>query len=262
MAICGTLHTFRVRLTSWQARVSSGYTQMYTYLLGACMFLGAWGILFVLVPLSRKPMVWSSLAWGPAGPLSEYWYHKDYWRPTYLIEIHLGAWRFGIEDYLFAFAFGGLCAGVFDLLLRAAGAKPTACFRAPRYATCLFLGVVCVASMGLLTTGVPLHSLHANILVFCIGAGGLLVRKRSWVPPALWTAGICASGMWCFYWGAYFRLFPGLVDQWWYRDTLSGLAVGGVPLEEVVWAWAAALFVGPAVRYCLEGPAGESGPAS
>lgn len=223
------------------------------------MFLGAWGVLFVLVPLSRKPMVWSSLAWGPAGPLSEYWYRKDYWCPTYLIEIHLGDWLFGIEDYLFAFAFGGMCAGVFDLLVRYAGARPTACFRASRYATCLLLGVACVGTMGLLTTVVPLNSLHANILVFLSGAGGLLVRKRHWVALALLTAVILASGMWFIYWGGYFRLFPGLVEQWWYRDALSGLSVGGVPLEEVAWAWATALFIGPAVRYCMEGPAGQSG---
>ncbi len=222
------------------------------------MFLGVWSVFFVLVPLSRKPIVWSGLAWGPAGPLSEYWYHKDYWRPTYLVEIRLGDWLFGIEDYLFAFAFGGLCAGVFDLLVRYAGAKPTACSKASRYVTCLLLGVTCMALMGFLTTVMPLNSLYANILVFLIGAGCLLVRKRQWVPWALLTAVILASGMWFVYWGGYFRLFPGLVEQWWYRDALSGLAVGGVPLEEVVWAWAAALFIGPAVRYCLEGPVGQS----
>jgi hypothetical protein len=31
-------------------------------------------------------------------------------------EIEVGKWTFGIEDYLFAFAYGGLAAGIFDIV--------------------------------------------------------------------------------------------------------------------------------------------------
>jgi hypothetical protein len=32
------------------------------------------------------------------------------------IRIEVGKWTFGIEDYLFAFAYGGLAAGIFDIV--------------------------------------------------------------------------------------------------------------------------------------------------
>ena len=60
--------------------------------------------------------------------------------------------------------------------------------------------------------------------------------------------------MWLFYWGYLLRLFPDLIGRWWLGHALSGITLGRVPIEEPLWAGAAALFIGPAVRHSLTAP--------
>ncbi len=225
---------------------------MYTYLLGALIFLGLWGILFALVPQSRVPMLSVSLTWGPAGPVSEYWHGQDYWHPTYFLPIEIGPWRFGLEDYLFAFAFGGLCAGVFDCLVRQAGATAITHFETRDYLALLFTALLCLVIMSLFILFFQINSLYALVLIFLGGALWILLQHPGWVLPAIQTALIMGSIMWLFYWGFYFRLFPHLLEQWWKKEALFGIFLWGVPLEEVLWATAAALFVGPLFRIYAE----------
>ena len=88
---------------------------MYVYAIGLLFFLAVWLGMYIFVPKSRKAILWSSIAWGNAGPISEYWHLKDYWNPVYMLRLEVGKWIFGIEDYLLAFAYGGLAAGIFDI---------------------------------------------------------------------------------------------------------------------------------------------------
>lgn len=225
---------------------------MYTYAIGVFFFIGIWCVLFVLIPKSRKPILWSSFAWGHAGPISEYWHLKDYWNPTYILKIQVGNWIFGIEDYLLAFAFGGLCAGIFDLLVRKSGAKELASFHTSRYAKLLLLGVSCLFAMGALKTFFNVNSLYSITIAFLVGGVLMLYCRREWIFAAIQTAVIIGIFMWISYWGFYLMLFPSVIEQWWYSDALSGILLAGVPIEEVMWAGTTALFVGPALRYCLD----------
>jgi hypothetical protein len=76
---------------------------------------------YLLAARSRPVTLSGAIACAPAGPLSELWHLRDYWHPERLIDLRLGPWVFGVEDLLFAAAFGGLCAGIFDILARRAG---------------------------------------------------------------------------------------------------------------------------------------------
>ena len=225
---------------------------MYNYGIGALFFLGIWFVLFTFVRKSRKPMLWSSLALGHAGPISEYWHLKDYWSPTYMLKIHIDTWVFGIEDYLFAFAFAGLCAGIFDLMARKLGQKELARFDPKGFIRLMLLGLACLLAMSALVVFLRLNSLHAIVLAFLVSAAVIMVLRHKWIVPAIQTAFIAAAAMWIFYAGFFLRLFPGIAGEWWNVDALSGMTFTGVTIEEMVWAWAAALFAGPALRYCME----------
>lgn len=225
---------------------------MYNYSIGVLFFLGIWFVLFMCVRKSRKPMLWSSLALGHAGPISEYWHLKDYWSPIYMREVQIGNWVFGIEDYLFAFAFAGLCAGIFDLLVRKSGEKELLRFDLMGFIELVLFGLACLLVVGALVMFLKVNSLHAIIIAFLISAAVILVRRPNWITPAVQAASIAAVTMWIFYSGFYLTLFPTVVSEWWNVDALSGITLAGVPIEEVIWAWATALFTGPALRYCME----------
>lgn len=225
---------------------------MFTYTAGTLFFLAFWGLLFALVPKSRKPILWSSFAWGHLGPLGQYWHLKDYWSPEYMLTIKIADWSFGIEDYIFAFSFAGLCTAVFDVIIRKFGQKELAKFNAVGYILLVFLALTCFAVMSVFVSLLNLNSLYAATFTFLIGSLVVFAVRPNWIRAALLTTFIMAFFFWFFYWAFYFRLFPGLLGQWWKSDAVSGISLGGVPIEEVIWAWATALFIGPALRYFMD----------
>ncbi|NIR98859.1 MAG: hypothetical protein GWO03_12710 [Gammaproteobacteria bacterium] len=172
-----------------------------TYTVGVALFLGARAALFALVPAGRRVILGSALAWGHAGPISELWHRADYWRPEYLLPIELHGWVFGVEDYLFAFAFAGLCAGVFDALIRRRGVGAVQTVTWGALARLVAVGLVCLALMGALAGALGLNSVYAIGLVFALGGVALLSARRRWLVPALQVAALTGLFMWFAYWG-------------------------------------------------------------
>ena len=77
----------------------------YAYLIGDIIFLAIWLVLYLLRKDIRKEMLIMSLIIAVVGPISEYWYFKDYWYPKMVLgPLHPFG---GLEDLLFGFAAGG-----------------------------------------------------------------------------------------------------------------------------------------------------------
>jgi len=169
-----------------------------------------------------------------------------------MAKVQIGNWVFGIEDYIFAFAFAGLCSGIFDLLARKSGQKELLRFDPMGFIGAVLLGLACLLIMGALIGFLKVNSLHAIVAAFLmISAAIILVRRPKLITPAVKAAFIVAVVMWIFYRGFFLQLFPKIMSEWWDVGALSGMTLGGVPIEEVIWAWTAALFAGPAIRYCM-----------
>jgi Lycopene cyclase len=221
------------------------------YLLGAFYFSVIWIVLFGLFPKERKVIFWSSLACGPAGPISEYWHRADYWRPDLILAIHIGNWTFGLEDYLFAFAFGGICTGIFELLMRRIWQAEDIRFNLKGFIKFLSIVLFSLMLMGALSWLFHLNSLPAISISFIFIAGAIFYRRSSLLFPGLITALLMMFLMWLFYWGFFLRLYPDVISRWWLSIALSGITLAKVPIEELIWAGSAGLFIGPAGRYSL-----------
>ena len=71
----------------------------YSYLGYSLTFLLLWAVFYILRPDLIRRMLTFSLITLPLGPLSEFWFLKDYWRrPT------ITGYPISIEDAIFAFA--------------------------------------------------------------------------------------------------------------------------------------------------------------
>jgi hypothetical protein len=226
----------------------------FTYLLGVFYFGAAWLVLFGLGAQERKVIFWSSIAWGFAGPISEYWHRADYWRPDLIFTINIGGWTFGIEDYFFAFAFGGICTGIFELLMKRFWRAEEIRFDLKGFIKLSGIVLFSLILMGALSVLFHLNSLYAISISFLLITGYILYRRPIFLFPALITGLLMMGFMWLFYWGFFLRLYPDLIGRWWLSHALSGMTLGRVPITEPLWAGAAALFIGPAVRYSLITP--------
>ena len=224
---------------------------MYIYAIGSIFFLAVWLIMYIFVPKSRKVILWSSIAWGHAGPISQYWHLKDYWNPVYMRRFEVGNWSFGVEDYFFAFAYGGLAAGIFDILARKSGEIELEQFYLRGFIKLLLIVICCLFVMGALTTLLHLNSLYAMSISLFVGGTIIVFLRPRWTLAAIQTGIISAIFMWIFYWGFYLRLYPHVIEKWWYQKALCGISFDGVPIEELLWA-STAFFVGPVFRYCLK----------
>ncbi len=207
-------------------------------------------VFFGLFREARNVILWSSLACGPAGPISEYWHKVDYWHPDLIIAIHIGSWTFGLEDYLFAFAFGGICTGIFELVIRRICKAGDIKYSLKSFIT--FLGVMLssLMLMGVFSLLFHLNSLLGISISFILITGFIFYRRSTFLFPGLITAFLMLCLMWLFYWGFFLSLYPDIIGKWWFGNALSGITIAKVPIEELIWAGSAGLFIGPAVRYC------------
>ncbi len=221
-------------------------------LLGGLFFLGIWGLVFAWIREGRAAMLKGSAAFAVVAPCFEYWHLADYWHPEYLVKISVGPLSFGLEDLLFSFAFSGICIGLFCQQLSLAGTsaslKPVRVRFADRFFT-LWPGLFC---FWVLVHCYSLNSLHAIAISCLVSAGVILWQRPCWTRPALRMALLVAALMWFFYWGYFQVLFPGIIERWWEVDALWCRRLAGVPLEEPLWALAAAFFIGPAGLFYLE----------
>lgn len=223
----------------------------FTYLLGAFYFSVIWIVLFGLFPKERKVIFWSSLACGPAGPISEYWHRADYWCPDLILAIHIGNWTFGLEDCFFAFAFGGICTGIFELIMRRIWKAEDIEFDLKSFIKLLGIVLFSLMLMGALSWLFHFNSLSAISISFILISGSIFYRRPSFFSPGLVTALFMMFFMWLFYWGFFLRLYPDVIGRWWLGNALSGITLAKVPIEELIWAGSAGFFIGPAVRYSI-----------
>src|SRR5688572_29267623 len=87
----------------------------YSYLGYSLIFLLLWIVFYILRPDLRRRMLLFSLIITPLGPLSEFWFLRDYWRrPTVM------GTPISIEDAIFAFAIAGIAYSIHKVFFKMA----------------------------------------------------------------------------------------------------------------------------------------------
>jgi hypothetical protein len=156
----------------------------------------------------------------------------------------------GIEDLIFAFSFFGIAAVIYQVLL----GKHTHKMRGSKYQAehlghwvghlILTLGAWAFASL-LLIHVFALASVQAAIV------GGLLIGmyiiadRHDLLLNALLSGVFMGSLVFIIEQIFFVRLFPIDAGAFWQLDHLSQFVIGGVPLEEIMWAAVVGFTVGP-----------------
>ena len=156
----------------------------------------------------------------------------------------------GIEDFLFAFSFFGVAAVVYQALIGRHAHK----LRGSRFEMnhlghwiahlLLVLGLWAIATL-LLIDVFALSSIQSLIV------GGLLVGmyiiadRHDLTMNALLSGLFMAALIFIVEQIFFVRLFPEDAATFWQLDSLSGFIIGGIPLEEVMWAAVVGFTIGP-----------------
>src|SRR6266699_1178859 len=81
-------------------------------------FIAIWLVAFVLRAELRRALLLVSLVIAPLGPLSEFWFLRDYWARETLSGAYIG-----VEDVLFSFFLGGVTFAIYKVVFWATLSK-------------------------------------------------------------------------------------------------------------------------------------------
>lgn len=205
----------------------------YVWFVWSTAFLVAWVAVFVVFPRQRQVMTWASVLTAPLG-LTEPLFVPDYWSPPSLFDLARTT-GFDIESLIFSFGMGGVGAVIYDLLT---GRELTTVVDVERHSSRhRWHGWALIAPFASFPI---LYSLRWNpiypaIAALLIGAvAAVLCRpdliRKTCVGAVLFTVyySVFLTGI---EWTA-----PGYIGRVWNLGALSGLSVGGLPMEELVFA--------------------------
>ena len=212
----------------------------YTYLIGCLSFIFLWLVLFILRKDLRREMITMSFLIAPLGPLSEFFYLRDYWKPDLI-----NGYLIGIEDFLFAFAIGGITAVLYEIVFSR---------RYKKRGTTTHLGVMLLLSLsGLLFMVVGslilgFNSIYTSTTGFLLLGTLIVIFRHDLLADAFWSGILVGTLMLGFY-IIFISLFPGIIQKWWMLENLSGILILGAPLEELMWGFGWGFFAGPAYEF-------------
>ena len=209
-----------------------------------------WASLYMGVPRSRAAMLCASVGLAHSGIFLEYWYLRDYWSPEYMLAISIGGVVVAVEDYLFGFAMVGLAAGLFELVSGDCDREARSYSLRVSWMRLQTIAGLFLLSMFLLCGLLRIESVPATILTCLVGSAAVLRKHSTWMRGALLTGCAMTTLFWLFYEICFLRLYPTIIEDWWNHAALTGIRLGAVPLEELAWAFAMGLFIGPVVRGC------------
>ncbi len=203
---------------------------MSTYLLDTYPYLGlslVWlGVFLAALALSHAPRLplLAGLLSAPSA-LASIIFVPEYWQP-----VRVASFLTGPEDVVFSFASGGIAWLVAFPPRRIQQRSRTPRDVAARWLAHMLRGAA--VTLGLRLCGLPV--MPATLAAMALVGAGILRGRPELARVAL--RGGLAFGL---VYGLGFRVFlalaPSFASQWTHAN-LSGLAVVGLPLEELAWA--------------------------
>lgn len=209
-------------------------TDQYIWLLWSSAFLAPWAVVYVIFPVHRRAMSWASLFTMPFG-LTEPLFVPEYWSPPSLFDLAVKT-GFDIESLIFCFGIGGIGAVFYNVV---AGRVPKQmplsehCKPLHRYH---YMALVAPFVAFVPLYFLPWNVIYPSILAMAIGSFATMrcrpdLKRKSWIGGLLFLVFYV-----CFLAGLEWSA-PGYIERVWNINALSGLAIGHMPIEELLFAF-------------------------
>ncbi len=210
----------------------------YAYLAIVLAFgLPIWLYIFLKRPDLRKQIIFVGLLTGLVAPIWEFWFLTDYWHP----ETFTG-WLVGIEDFSYGFLAAGLISTLYEFIFhRALSLRP---LRKHDFSL-MIIPFFCLGGISFnLLYLLGINSIYAAFASFAVMAVVILYFRRELILDSLVT-GLMFFALTFLVYTVILRVFPQLINRWWYLANLSGIYLANIPVEELLWAFGMGMVVGP-----------------
>ena len=206
----------------------------YVWLLWSAAFLIPWAMLFAARPSLRRAMWQASVATSLFG-LTEPIFVPRYWNPPSLFELARRT-GFDIESLVFTFALGGIGVVLYVAVARR-DVVPVP--RAERYdhrhqwhGLALIVPYILFVPLNLL----PWNPIYPALASLAAGAAASVACRPDLTAKTSY-GGLLFLGLYWIFMLALRWSAPGYIASVWNLPDLSGVLVGGVPLEELAFGF-------------------------
>jgi len=205
----------------------------YIWLLWSSAFLIPWVLVYLVFSLHRQAMLWASLFTMPFG-LTEPLFVPEYWSPPSLFDLAVNT-GFDIESLIFCFGIGGMGAVFYNVIAgrvprkMALSAHLRPLHRHHRKA--LAAPFVAFAPLYFL----PWNVIYPSIVAMIIGAAATMLCRPDLIRKS-WVGGVLFLVYYTIFLAGLEMSAPGYIERVWNLEALSGLTIGFMPLEELLFA--------------------------
>lgn len=210
-------------------------SDQFVWLAWASAFLIPWAALYAFFPRHRRVMLRASLVTSVFG-LTEPLFVPEYWMPPSVFDLAAKT-GFDIESLIFTFAIGGVAVVVYNVATRRV-ACPMAWEERIRsihrlHNAALVSPIVVFVPLFFL----PWNPIYPGIIAMMLGAIATTACRRDLAAKS-WIGG----SIFLLYYGIFLAglelTAPGYIARVWNLGDLSGIALLGVPIEELLFACA------------------------
>ncbi len=210
----------------------------YLYLLATLPVLIIWLIFFLLRRDLRKEMIELSILIGVLSVLtSYYWWTVDWWHPPTMTGT-----RVGIEDFLLGFGMGGIMAVIYEVVVARRYSKRRASSQG-MYGFFVILFLLAQTTQWLFY-GVGITSFYATTTAMILVSAVMLCIRKDLIVDAMVSGFLSAIVSMVFY-ATIILVSPEWIENTYIFNTLSGIRVVGVPVEEFIFWFLAGMVFGP-----------------
>lgn len=211
----------------------------YLYLTLGMIFLISSVVVAIWRRDLRREIIVVALCGAVWGPISEFWFFRDYWHPQSVLGHPL------LEDIIYGAGISATAACIYKTISHQSTARLRV--RQTHYRESGGIVVLYVASMIVLEMALGVNSILVSIGVYIAAASYIIFRRHDlfWASACsailMGSVAICGYGL-----GLNFLVpEPSTLSHIWllYKKPLGVTILGYVPLTEVVWytAWGALL---------------------
>jgi hypothetical protein len=208
----------------------------YVWFVWASLFLVPWLILFLAFPRYRKAMLWASVLTAPFG-LTEPLFVPEYWDPPSLFDLAQRT-GFDIESLIFTFALGGVGAVLYNAVTFRTLVPLEHRQRNHRYH---LYAVLSPLVMFPILYFFPWNPIYPSIGAMLLGAVAALFCRPDLTRKTFY-GGFLFVGFYVVFLQGLELLRPGYIERVWKLSLLSGVMVGTMPIEELLFAFALGMY--------------------
>jgi len=213
--------------------------QQYVWFTWASAFLIPWTVLFLAYPKLRKTMWQVSLATAPFG-LTEPLFVPEYWNPPTLFDLAQRT-GFDLESLIFCFGIGGVGSVLYSILTHRNDVPvPKEKKRLPLHRH-HYKALVSPFIAFVLLYFLPWNPIYPSIAAMMVGALATAACRPD-LKTKIWVGGVLFLAYYLVFFITLEVSAPGYVQRVWNLPELTGVLFLGIPLEELMFAFAFGLY--------------------